>query len=283
MRTLHAIDELAPQNVSVLVLTYNEETNIGRCLESVAWSDDVVVLDSLSGDRTVEIAQGFANVRIALRRFDDYSGQRNHGLREISYRNAWLLMLDADEVVTPALAQEMLALARRGANEAADVCLIRREIFLEQRRLKWNLSANFWIARMMRPHAVYYQGAVHERLCYPGKAARLNGALEHHQFDKGIDDWISRRTRYAAIEAEMRRCRADPSFRARDLFASDVLRRRTAMKIIFYSLPGRWLVYFFWALLVGFPFLDGRRGMRYLWLETYSQFLGSRRNGVREC
>ncbi len=70
-------------SVSILILTLNEELNIDGCLQSVAWCDDVVVLDSFSSDRTVEFARR-AGVRIVQRKFDNYAGQRNYGLREIA-------------------------------------------------------------------------------------------------------------------------------------------------------------------------------------------------------
>src|SRR5690606_5011113 len=84
--------------VSVIVLTFNEELNIARCLDSVSWCDDVVVVDSHSTDRTREIAAA-KGARVELRPFDNYANQRNHALKEIEYRHPWVLMLDADEVV----------------------------------------------------------------------------------------------------------------------------------------------------------------------------------------
>jgi len=81
---------------SILILTKNEQGNIRDCLESVAWCDDVVVLDSLSDDGTCEIAKEMG-ARIFQRPFDDFGSQRNHALDEIKFKHPWVFHLDADE------------------------------------------------------------------------------------------------------------------------------------------------------------------------------------------
>lgn len=99
-------------NVSIFIITKNEEVNIARCLDSVRWSNDVVILDALSSDRTVALAASYPNVRLFSRPFTNYSDQRNYGLHSIRYRNNWVLVVDADEVVELALADEVRAIAR---------------------------------------------------------------------------------------------------------------------------------------------------------------------------
>ena len=81
---------------SILILTKNEEANLPSCLESVQGCDDVVVLDSMSSDRTREIARA-AGARVEERAFDDFGGQRNHALEKIRFRHLWVFQLDADE------------------------------------------------------------------------------------------------------------------------------------------------------------------------------------------
>ena len=103
--------------ISVLILTHNEERNIPRCLESVKWSDDVLVLDSYSTDHTVEIAKA-AGARVIQRTFDDFAGQRNFGLRHGCLRHEWVLHLDADEVVTPGLSDELHRVVQSGGKDA---------------------------------------------------------------------------------------------------------------------------------------------------------------------
>src|SRR5512142_2624263 len=92
---------------SVLILTLNEEENLPRCLESVKWSDDIVVLDSLSSDRTVAIAQA-AGARVLQRQFDNELAQRAYSLT-IPFHHPWVYNPDADEITPKALRDEMLA------------------------------------------------------------------------------------------------------------------------------------------------------------------------------
>ena len=94
--------------ISVLILTLNEEINLPGCLESVAWSDDIVVFDSYSSDRTVEIAKA-AGARVFQRKFDNYAAQRNAALTEVEYKNPWVLMVDADERWPRAIYDEIRA------------------------------------------------------------------------------------------------------------------------------------------------------------------------------
>src|SRR5579859_7614792 len=98
------------QGVSVLVLTFNEEVNISDCLDSVSWSDDVLVFDSGSTDKTVEIARS-KGARVQFRAFDDYGSQRQAALEMGNFKNSWILVLDADERVEGALGLELMAIA----------------------------------------------------------------------------------------------------------------------------------------------------------------------------
>src|ERR1051325_1376739 len=92
-------------SISVLILTLNEEQNLPRCLESVRWSDDVVVLDSFSSDRTVEIAKQFG-ARVIQRRFDNERDHRTASIH-VGFKNPWVYNPDADEIATPELIREM--------------------------------------------------------------------------------------------------------------------------------------------------------------------------------
>src|ERR1700677_642552 len=116
-------------SISVLILTLDEEVNLPGCLDSVAWTDDVVVLDSFSRDATQQVARARDNVRLYQRQFDNYAAQRNFGLREIRYKYSWVLMLDADERVPAELREEMLR-AVGGARESVAMFRMRRRDYL---------------------------------------------------------------------------------------------------------------------------------------------------------
>src|SRR5258706_6392564 len=95
-------DRAMTADVSVLVLTKNEEMDLPGCLETVSWSDDVVVLDSLSTDRTVDVANTFG-ARVISRQFDNWASHQNWAIQNIQFKHPWVFYIDADERITPEL------------------------------------------------------------------------------------------------------------------------------------------------------------------------------------
>src|SRR4051812_46838368 len=153
-------------NISVVILTLDEEVNLRACLESVRWSDDVVVLDSGSTDATVQIARELG-ARVEQRPFDDYARQRSHALG-LEYRNEWLLMLDADERVPAELADEMLVAV--GA-VPAEVTLMRmrRKDHLFGRWIRGSSGYPTWFGRLMRRGRVRVERAINEEYLTDGR------------------------------------------------------------------------------------------------------------------
>ncbi|MCK6685921.1 MAG: glycosyltransferase, partial [Thermoanaerobaculia bacterium] len=103
----------APIDCTPVILTLNEEANLGRALESVSWATDVVVLDSGSKDRTRSIAREYSNVRWFERAFDDFGSQWSFAVTETGIKSTYVLALDADMAVTPDLARELSEVASR--------------------------------------------------------------------------------------------------------------------------------------------------------------------------
>jgi glycosyltransferase involved in cell wall biosynthesis len=137
--------------VSVLVLTLNEEINIGACLESLAWCDDIVVLDSLSTDRTRAIATEHG-ARVVERAFDNWSAHQNWAVSNIEFRHPWVLYLDADERCDTELRDEVLRCARPEAPEAA--FRVRRKDFFMGHWLKHAQLYPTWLVRLFRPQHI---------------------------------------------------------------------------------------------------------------------------------
>ena len=115
-------------SVSVLILTKNEENDLPGCLESVAWSDDIVVYDSLSTDATQKIASE-AGARIIERAFDNWASHQNWGLRNISFCNHWVFYIDADERLTTEAAAELQAIACNPDPRVVAYRILRRDFF----------------------------------------------------------------------------------------------------------------------------------------------------------
>ena len=109
-----ALSDTARQFVSVadqltvMILTYNEEPNIARRLDAIKWAGQILILDSCSTDATLDIVARYSQARVVRRKFDSFAEQSNFGLTEI--RTAWVLSMDADYELTPAIAAEMRAL-----------------------------------------------------------------------------------------------------------------------------------------------------------------------------
>jgi len=91
-------------SLDVLIITRNEEANIAGCLQSVCWADELFVVDSLSTDRTAEIAKAMG-AQVYLHRFEGYAQQRNWALENLPFSHDWVLMLDADERIPAPLAE----------------------------------------------------------------------------------------------------------------------------------------------------------------------------------
>jgi len=259
--------------VSVLVLTLNEEANIAACLQSVAWSDDVVVLDSGSADRTTELAAA-AGARVVVRPFDDYAGQRNFGLREIAYRHPWVLMLDADECVSADLGAEIAAAV---ATAPAAVCLyrMRRKDFLFGTWIRGSGGYPTWFSRLARVGRVWVERPVNEEYCTDGAVGRLEGHLQHYPFNKGFAAWIDKHNRYSSMEAALLEAGAEArAGRARlgRVFSTDPVERRRALKRILYALPLRPLMVFLGVYLLRLGILEGRAGFTFAVLRSWYEF-----------
>ena len=120
--------------VSALVITLNEEENIRQCLESVAWADEIVVVDALSEDRTVEISRRFTD-KVFLNPWPGFAAQRNFGLERAT--GDWILILDADERVTPEARDEILACIARAGRTGVVAYQIPRRNYFFGRWLRW--------------------------------------------------------------------------------------------------------------------------------------------------
>ncbi len=258
--------------VSVIILTYNEEVNIGRCLDSVGWCDDVVVLDSLSTDKTQGIARQ-KGARVIERPFDNYANQRNHALKEIEYKYPWVLMLDADEIVPEQLHQE-IALVIKDAGEEMTLFRVRRKDYFMGSWLKYSSNySSLWFGRLMRLGRVWVERSINEEYHTDGVSRDLRAPLVHYPFNKGISAWVEKHNRYSTMEAELLVKGDSYQWRWSEMFAVDPVIRRKALKAFVYSLPGKSFLMFFGRYFVTGGILDGRAGLMFCVLKGYYEYL----------
>jgi glycosyltransferase involved in cell wall biosynthesis len=248
-------------SISVLILTFNEEINLAACIESCSWSDDVVVFDSFSSDRTGEIASG-KKARFIQRRFDNFAAQRNAALSEVRYKNSWVLMVDADERVPEELAVEMAAAVGCVDDDTVLFRMRRRDYFLG-RWLQRSSGYPSWFGRLARIGRVRVERDVNEEYIADGKVAYLQAHLHHFPFNKGIAHWFEKHNRYSTMEAQTKiRTRGSP-VSLKSFFSMDPIDRRRALKHALYRVPLRPSIVFLYLYVVRMGFLDGRAGLAF--------------------
>ena len=255
--------------ISVLILTKNEERDLPGCLKSVAWSDDVHVLDSLSTDATVALAQQ-AGAHVSSRAFDGYASQRNHGLG-LPFIHEWLLILDADERIPAALAAELTTFVQTAAQDVAAARFRRRDIWWG-RWLKHAQISPYYV-RLVRPRRARYEREVNEVLEIDGRIVDLAESFDHYPFSKGLDHWIAKHNTYSRMEAQVvaERSGVTPSWKTA-LMDADFNTRRLHQKALFYRMPARPMIKFFYMVVVRRAFLDGWAGIRYALLQSIYEY-----------
>ena len=249
--------------LSILILTLNEEQNLPACLESVRWADDVVVLDSYSADKTVEIARK-AGARMYQRQFDDFASQRNFALDQISFKHPWVFHLDADEHFSEALRRECETVITE--NRLSGYLVPSKMIFMGK-WLRWAGMYPSFQMRLMKVGEIRFEQKGHgqrEARAQRG-VGRLREPYLHYSFSKGMDDWMAKHDRYSTREAEETlRERRNGRVNWNDLFAvRNPVKRRRALKSLSIRLPGRPVLRFLYMYILRMGMLDGRPGLTY--------------------
>ena len=263
--------------ISVLILTRNEEQDLPGCLQSVQWSDDITVLDSLSTDQTQAIARQ-AGAHVVERAFDNWASHQNWALRHLPFRHDWVLYLDADERLTPDAAEEMQTLMRTAKedNLSPVAYRLRRRDFFQGRHLR-HVQTSPWYIRLFKPTAVHYERLVNPVTCVTGSVGHLTGYLDHYPFSKGLNHWFQRHNAYSSLEAKQiinNRLKNERFSLQAAFFERDFHRRRVHQKELFYRLPARPLFKFLLLYLLKRGFLDGQPGLIYAMLQAiYEQMI----------
>jgi glycosyltransferase involved in cell wall biosynthesis len=257
--------------ISVVILTHNEETNIRRCLDSVSWSDDILVVDSFSDDRTVEISQRHG-ARVIQRAFDDFSSQRNFASEEGNLKYEWVLHLDADEIVTPELRAELpgAVLGDKDAYRVSSKLMFCGKFLRHAGLFPW------YQVRFGRKQTLRFKQVGHgqRETLEPGRIGTLKSSLLHFNFSKGLSDWIERHNRYSTAEAQQNVYGyTDDDVPILDLLSTETHRRRRAAKKIFRRLPCRATIRFIYMYLFRGGILDGKPGFTYCRLLAWYEWL----------
>lgn len=255
--------------VSVVVLTKDEEPNVRRCLSSVAWADEVVVVDSGSADDTVAVARSLG-VKVVEQPWLGFSAQREFALRLPELQHDWVYFVDADQWVSAELAAEV---AHRLRSPTCAAFAHRfRLVFLDTwiRHCGW-YSGSWNVQLMDRRYAKYDGSLVGERVCVDGPTQRLNNDIVDDDC-KGLASWLHKHVQYAQLEADLRgrpkplasRLRA-----VRDRNDARPLLRALLKDVVFPSVPAKPIALFFYMYVVRLGFLDGRAGLRFCFFHAW--------------
>lgn len=258
--------------ISILILTKNEQQDLPGCLESVKWCDDIHVFDSYSDDKTVEIASQFG-ARVTQRKFDNWSAHQNWGLSNIPFKYSWVLYIDADERVSDGLRQTILTL-NFVQSQVVAYEIQRRDFAWNGTWLKRAQISPFYL-RLFRPDKMRYERLVNPVSIPDGPTGRLNVFLDHYPFSKGFRSWWQRHLAYADMEAAMRLEDMGKGVRFslyKALFSKDFTEKRYHQKGIFYKMPGRPIIKWFYMVIWRRAFLDGGAGITYSTLQSVYEY-----------
>lgn len=256
--------------LSILILTYNEAVNLPACLESVSFSDDVVVLDSQSSDETVSIAKAH-RATVLTRAFDNYAAQRNFGLTH-DFKHDWIFMLDADERIPEDFVEELRAVTALEDNSVTLYRMRRKDMFMG-RWLKRSSGYPTWFGRLFRKGRVKVEREINEEYYTDGKVGMLEGHLIHYPFNKGISYWLERHNRYSSMEAKKLIEERSDAIVWKDFLSSDPMLRRKSFKAFAYRMPFRPLLTFCFLYFVKLGFLDGKAGFHFSLMRSVYEYM----------
>jgi glycosyltransferase involved in cell wall biosynthesis len=186
------------KRLSVCVITSAEEERIRACLDSVAWADEIVVVDAESTDKTAAIAREFTD-KVIVRPWPGFAAQKNFALEQAS--GDWILSLDADERVTRELREAIERVL--AANGPADGYFVpRRNIFWGQWVRHGKLYPDWQLRLLRRGAGKFVEQQVHESVRVEGPTARLVDAPLTHESYRDLGDFLARSSRYASLAAE---------------------------------------------------------------------------------
>jgi glycosyltransferase involved in cell wall biosynthesis len=246
-----------PIPVSIFVLTHNEEADFPGCLASIAAFDDVHIVDSGSVDRTCEIARQHG-VQVHFNAFRSFGEQRNWAIENILAKYEWNFHLDADERMTPALADELQAAVKC----PLPFCSYRvpSKLLFAGRWLRRSGQYPAYQVRFFRKGRFRFKDYGHgQREATIDPIGTLKEPILHHAFSKGLDDWFRKHVNYARREAEQ----AIAGGRVGRLFSRDPVERRRWLKRMAYNLPGRFIFRLAYMLIIQRAILDGWPGITY--------------------
>lgn len=269
--------------VSVLIPTKNEIGHMRECLESVAFASEIVVVDSHSTDGSVDVALDFGATVIPFKWDGEYPKKKNWALANVQWKNEWVLIVDADERITPELAREISRRLRAG--ETRDGYYINRRFMFLGDWIRYCGYYPSWNMRLFKHAKGRYEiltekpdpfsgdNEVHEHIVLDGEAGRCRHDMLHFAYPS-VFIWVEKHNRYSNWEAtllEEQQARAGSSLKASPF--GGPLERKRWLKQMARRMPSKPLLRFAYHYLYKQGFRDGYRGLIFCQLLAWYEFL----------
>ncbi|MEH6408496.1 MAG: glycosyltransferase family 2 protein [Leeuwenhoekiella sp.] len=237
------------QKLTAIIPVYNESLNIEEALQSVSFADEIMVVDSYSTDNTLEKAKKYTSL-ILQHTFDYSSAQKNWAIEQATHE--WILIVDADERVTPELKSEIQEILKNPPRDISGYWIYRNNHFMGQ-KVKYSGWQNDKVVRLFRKSSCRYNNKmVHEEIETAGKLAFLKHKLYHNTY-KNLDDYLSKLKRYAYWQA--------------------LDYDKTTPRLTFFHFAVKPVWRFFKHYIIQQGFRDGRVGFIISFLQSYALLL----------
>lgn len=233
--------------ISALAITYNEESNIESYIESLSFADEIIIVDSFSTDKTVELAKKH-NVKIVQRAFDNFSNQKNYAISLA--KNNWVLFFDLDEKISEPLAKEIVSIVN--SKNPLKAYKVKRNFIFMNKRIKYSGFQTDAVVRLFNKNdCKYNKNSVHETIETSEKIGILKNTSDHNSY-KGFDNYNQKLSQYSKLQAEQ-------------LLKKNV---RPNMHHFLFRPWYRFMNQYFFR----FGFLDGKEGFILAYLSAFSVF-----------
>lgn len=187
------------QKITALLITFNEEKNIQRYLNDADYADEIIIVDSFSKDKTVELAKLHPKVKVFLREFKNFTDQRNFALSKSS--NEWVTFFDADEHLPESLKQEIVQTVN--SEDALDAYYVHRRFYFQEKLLRFSGMQSDKAIRLFRKSKSKYKSnlLVHELIDCAGTIGKLENSLDHYTYST-VEEYRRKLTSYSKLRAQ---------------------------------------------------------------------------------
>lgn len=233
--------------ISALAITYNEEENIENFIKSLSFADEIIIVDSGSTDKTIEIANKY-DVKILNRVFDNFSSQKNFAIQQATHE--WIVFFDLDETISEKLAKEITQ--KTTLNSSTKAYKVKRNFYFMGKRIKYSGFQNDLVIRLFKKSSCNYNtNLVHETLDVNGTIETLKHKSDHFTY-KTFDLYNQKLTQYSKLQAEM-------------------LYQKNVRPTLYHFLVRPWYR-FFHQYVIKLGILDGKEGFILAYLSAFSVF-----------